>query len=77
MTTHDKTLSQANAKAMSQAAETFALRFGIPVLSKGCVMGAVGVSAGTVEQDVAVAMAAMAALESGVADAGPTGHRPD
>ena len=50
---------------------------GVPVLSKGNVMGAIGVSAGTVEQDVAVAVAAMAALETGCTDAGPTGHRPD
>lgn len=152
MTTHDKTLSLADARAMSQAAETFALQFGIafsvaivdsgghllhftrgdgvavgcadlainkaytavafgqatadlarlaqpgatlfgiqhslggravifgggiPVLSKGGVMGAVGVSAGTVEQDVAVALAAMAALETGAAAAEPAGHRTD
>jgi uncharacterized protein GlcG (DUF336 family) len=50
---------------------------GVPVLSNGNVMGAIGVSAGTVEQDVAVAMAAMAALETCRTDAGPTGHRPD
>jgi uncharacterized protein GlcG (DUF336 family) len=35
---------------------------GIPVVVKGCVVGAVGASAGTVEQDVAVAEAAVAAL---------------
>lgn len=49
---------------------------GVPVLSNCSVMGAIGVSAGTVEQDVAVAVAAMAALETGCTDAGPTGHRP-
>jgi uncharacterized protein GlcG (DUF336 family) len=92
MTTRDKTLTLGDAKAMSRAAETFALQFGIqhrlsgravifgggiPVLSKGGVMGAVGVSAGTVEQDVAVALAAMAALEAVAADVVPTGRRPD
>jgi uncharacterized protein GlcG (DUF336 family) len=50
---------------------------GIPVLSKCGVMGAVGVSAGTVEQDVAVALAAIAALETDAAPTGPAGHHPD
>jgi uncharacterized protein GlcG (DUF336 family) len=35
---------------------------GIPVVIKGKVVGAVGASAGTVEQDLAVAEAAIAAL---------------
>jgi uncharacterized protein GlcG (DUF336 family) len=37
---------------------------GIPVVRDGVVVGAVGVSAGSVEQDVTVAEAAVAALES-------------
>lgn len=37
------------------------------MLFKGGVMGGDGVSAGTVEQDVAVALAAMTALETGAA----------
>lgn len=36
---------------------------GIPVMSHGTVVGAVGASAGTVEQDIAVAEAAVAALD--------------
>ena len=35
---------------------------GIPVISDGNIVGAVGASAGTVEQDIAVAEAAIAAL---------------
>ena len=35
---------------------------GVPVLVDGAVVGAVGASAGSVEQDVAVAQAAVAAL---------------
>jgi uncharacterized protein GlcG (DUF336 family) len=35
---------------------------GIPVMFDGSIVGAVGASAGTVEQDIAVAEAAMAAL---------------
>jgi uncharacterized protein GlcG (DUF336 family) len=35
---------------------------GLPVLSDGIIIGAVGASAGTVEQDIAVAEAAVAAL---------------
>jgi uncharacterized protein GlcG (DUF336 family) len=50
---------------------------GIPVLSHGVVMGAVGVSAGTVEQDVAVAMAAMSVRVTRAAEAGPAGRYPD
>ncbi|HUN99226.1 MAG TPA: heme-binding protein [Bradyrhizobium sp.] len=36
---------------------------GIPVMLDGSIVGAVGASAGTVEQDIAVARAAMAALD--------------
>jgi uncharacterized protein GlcG (DUF336 family) len=36
---------------------------GIPVFSNGTIIGAVGASAGTVEQDVEVAQAAIAALD--------------
>jgi len=36
---------------------------GIPVVSNGSIIGAVGTSAGTVEQDIDVAEAALAALE--------------
>ncbi|WP_321476356.1 heme-binding protein [uncultured Paludibaculum sp.] len=35
---------------------------GVPILSDGAIIGAVGASAGTVEQDIAVAEAAVAAL---------------
>src|SRR5262245_26815981 len=35
---------------------------GIPIISSGNIIGAVGASAGTVEQDIAVAEAALAAL---------------
>jgi uncharacterized protein GlcG (DUF336 family) len=35
---------------------------GIPVIFNGSIVGAVGASAGTVEQDIAVAEAAIAAL---------------
>jgi uncharacterized protein GlcG (DUF336 family) len=35
---------------------------GIPVISDGVIVGAVGASAGTVEQDIAVAEAAVAAI---------------
>ena len=37
---------------------------GVPVMSDGIIVGAVGASAGTVEQDIAVAEAALAALGS-------------
>ena len=37
---------------------------GIPIVSGGRIIGAVGTSAGTVEQDIAVAEAAVAALAS-------------
>jgi uncharacterized protein GlcG (DUF336 family) len=37
---------------------------GIPIVSKGRIIGAVGTSAGTVEQDIEVAEAAVAALTS-------------
>jgi uncharacterized protein GlcG (DUF336 family) len=36
---------------------------GIPVVYRGQIVGAVGTSAGTVEQDIEVAMAALSALE--------------
>ncbi|RFU49640.1 heme-binding protein [Paraburkholderia sp. DHOC27] len=36
---------------------------GIPVFASGSIIGAVGTSAGTVEQDIEVAMAAIAALD--------------
>ncbi|MDR5760828.1 heme-binding protein [Caballeronia sp. LZ035] len=36
---------------------------GIPVVFRGQIIGAVGTSAGTVEQDIEVAMAALSALE--------------
>jgi uncharacterized protein GlcG (DUF336 family) len=42
---------------------------GLPVRSKGIIAGAVGASAGTVEQDIAVAEAAIAAFV-GQPDAG-------
>ena len=35
---------------------------GIPIISRGSIIGAVGASGGTVEQDIAVAEAALAAL---------------
>jgi uncharacterized protein GlcG (DUF336 family) len=35
---------------------------GVPVTLNGSIVGAVGASAGTVEQDIAVAVAAIAAL---------------
>lgn len=37
---------------------------GIPVVTDGVIVGAVGASAGTVEQDIAVAKAAVAAFDS-------------
>ena len=37
---------------------------GIPVVRNGNIIGAVGASAGTVEQDIEVAEAAIAALDS-------------
>ena len=36
---------------------------GVPVVLDGTIVGAVGASAGTVEQDIAVAEAAIAALD--------------
>jgi len=35
---------------------------GVPIVSEGNIVGAVGTSAGTVEQDIEVAEAAIAAL---------------
>jgi len=40
---------------------------GVPIVSEGTIIGAVGTSAGTVEQDIAVAQAAIAALASYIA----------
>lgn len=51
---------------------------GIPVISDGVIVGAVGASAGTVEQDIAVAEAAVAAIsrqyESSASREGSTAH---
>ncbi|MGC4051246.1 MAG: heme-binding protein [Paludibaculum sp.] len=49
---------------------------GIPVLRNGAIIGAVGASAGTVEQDIAVAQAAVDALPSSTRppDAGGNKH---
>jgi uncharacterized protein GlcG (DUF336 family) len=41
---------------------------GIPVRCKGVIIGAVGASAGTVAQDIAVAEAALSALEANMAE---------
>jgi uncharacterized protein GlcG (DUF336 family) len=38
---------------------------GIPLLSEGAVIGAIGASAGSVEQDIDVAMAAISVLRNG------------
>jgi uncharacterized protein GlcG (DUF336 family) len=38
---------------------------GVPVLSEGAIIGAIGASAGTVEQDIAVAEAGLAAFGNG------------
>jgi len=60
-------LSAAEAKAASlgiayNIASVDALRWRIPVTFDGSIVSAVGASAGTVEQDIAVAEAAIAAL---------------
>jgi uncharacterized protein GlcG (DUF336 family) len=51
---------------------------GVPVISDGVIVGAVGASAGTVEQDIAVAEAAVAAISrqygSSVSREGSTTH---
>ena len=46
----------------SNAGKVVILGGGIPVMVDGSIVGAVGTSAGTVEQDIAVAEAAIAAL---------------
>jgi uncharacterized protein GlcG (DUF336 family) len=45
---------------------------GIPVMSDGAIVGAVGASAGTVEQDIAVAQAAVAAFGRPIARSTPS-----
>ena len=45
---------------------------GVPIIERGQVLGAVGASAGTIEQDIAVAEAAAAALQVATADATTT-----
>ena len=46
----------------SNAGKVVIFSGGIPIISSGNIIGAVGASAGTVEQDIAVAEAALAAL---------------
>jgi uncharacterized protein GlcG (DUF336 family) len=41
---------------------------GVPVLFEGVIVGAIGASAGTVEQDIAVAEAGLAAFQDGGGD---------
>jgi len=48
----------------SNAGEVVIFGGGIPVILGGSVVGAIGTSAGTVEQDIAVAEAAIAALDN-------------
>ena len=48
----------------SNAGEVVIFGGGIPVIVGGSIVGAVGTSAGTVEQDIAVAEAAIAALDN-------------
>jgi uncharacterized protein GlcG (DUF336 family) len=43
---------------------------GIPITFEGNIVGAVGASAGTVEQDIAVAEAGIAAFSAGIDRAG-------
>jgi uncharacterized protein GlcG (DUF336 family) len=43
---------------------------GIPIIFEGNIVGAVGASAGTVEQDIAVAEAGIAAFSAGINGAG-------
>jgi uncharacterized protein GlcG (DUF336 family) len=45
---------------------------GVPIVLNGNIVGAVGTSAGTVEQDIAVAEAALAALEGPTSSFGET-----
>ena len=42
---------------------------GLPIRRKGVVIGAIGISAGTVEQDIAVAEAAVGAIEPSIRSA--------
>ena len=46
----------------SNAGKVVIFSGGIPIISSGNIIGAVGASAGTVEQDIAVAEAALGAL---------------
>ena len=48
----------------SNAANVVIFGGGVPVVLDGTIVGAVGASAGTVEQDIEVAEAAIAALDS-------------
>jgi uncharacterized protein GlcG (DUF336 family) len=47
----------------SNAGKVVVFGGGMPILSEGKIIGAIGTSAGTVEQDIAVAEAGIAALE--------------
>jgi uncharacterized protein GlcG (DUF336 family) len=47
---------------------------GVPVMSKGTIIGAVGASAGTIEQDIAVAGAAVEAFDRTIAVSAPSGR---
>jgi uncharacterized protein GlcG (DUF336 family) len=47
---------------------------GVPVMSQGTVIGAVGASAGTIEQDIAVAEAAVDAFDWAIAESAPSGR---
>jgi uncharacterized protein GlcG (DUF336 family) len=46
---------------------------GVPVMFDGTIIGAVGASAGTIEQDIAVAEAAVEAFGRTVAESAPSG----
>src|SRR6516162_2239533 len=56
----DKTTS--DLATLAQAGKVVIFGGGVPVVLDGTIVGAVGASAGTVEQDIAVAEAAIAAL---------------
>jgi uncharacterized protein GlcG (DUF336 family) len=47
---------------------------GVPVMSQGTIIGAVGASAGTIEQDIAVAEAAVEAFDRAIAESAPSGR---
>lgn len=47
---------------------------GVPVISEGMIIGAVGASAGTIEQDIAVAEAALEAFYRMIAESAPSGR---